>query len=160
MILFGGAQQGELRFCNEKCQQEGALAVFATQLPAEKVAEYIDSVHKGNCPMCAGPGPIDVHTSYRIWSAMVLTSWQSRPAVCCRSCGTKRKLGDAAFSMVLGWWGFPWGVIGTPIQLLRNGWGVISPPDPDTPSPALEKIVRLDLAARIAAAHQEEAVEV
>ncbi len=150
-ILFGGRRQGELRFCNAKCEQKGVLAVVASQLPAAEVQRYVRQVHGGTCPNCSGPGPVDVHTSYRVWSAVFVTSWASRPAVSCRLCGTKKRLGDTLFSLVLGWWGLPWGVLVTPMQLGRNLYAFARPPDPLVPSPALEKILRLHLACQLAA---------
>lgn len=147
-ILFGGKRNGDLRFCNDKCEQKGALALIADQLSPADVASYIGSVHRGSCPECSGPGPVDVHTSYRVWSALLLTQWSSRPLVSCSRCGTKQKLGDTAFSLFLGWWGFPWGILMTPVQLGRNIFALLKGPDPASPSPALEKILRLHLAAQ------------
>jgi hypothetical protein len=148
-ILFGGKRNGDLRFCNEKCQQKGSLALVANRLSPADVATYLGRVHQGSCPECSGPGPIDVHTSYRVWSALVLTQWSSRPLVACKPCGTKQKLGDTAFSLFLGWWGFPWGILMTPVQLGRNVLALLRSPDPASPSPALENILRLHLAAQI-----------
>jgi hypothetical protein len=37
-ILFGGKRTGDLRFCNEKCAQKGALALVASQLSPTDVA--------------------------------------------------------------------------------------------------------------------------
>ena len=59
-ILFGGKRNGDLRYCNDKCQQQGALASVANQLPREQVAAYLGRVHRGNCPQCDGPGPVEV----------------------------------------------------------------------------------------------------
>lgn len=148
-ILFGGRGNGGLRFCNATCEQKDALAAVASQLPASDVAAYIAQVHRGNCPKCSGPGPVDVHTSYRVWSALILTSWASRPLLGCRKCGMKQKLGDTAFSAILGWWGLPWGIIMTPVQIVRNLFSLAAPPDPSAPSPALEKILRLHLAEQL-----------
>ena len=145
-ILFGGRRQGNLRFCNAQCEQRGAVAQAANQLPAEEVARYLGEVHRGNCPRCKGAGPVDVHTSYRVWSALLMTSWSSRPIVSCQPCGTKRKLGDAVFSVLLGWWGFPWGIVMTPVQVGRNLFGLTQRPHPTVPSASLEKMVRLQLA--------------
>ena len=97
-ILFGGTRRGDLRFCNAKCAAAGALAVIASELPQPEVGRYVGLVHRGKCPSCRGAGPVDVHTSYRVWSAFALTSWSSRPAISCRKCGTKRQLGDTLFS--------------------------------------------------------------
>jgi hypothetical protein len=157
-ILFGGKRTGDLRFCDEKCAQKGALALVANQLSPAEVATYIYRVHRGRCPKCSGPGPVDVHTSYRVWSALVMTSWSSRPLVACKSCGTRQKLGDTAFSLFLGWWGFPWGIVMTPVQLVRNIFTLLKASDPNSPSPALEKILRLHLAAQLVEhQHQEPA---
>jgi hypothetical protein len=153
-IIFGGKRNGNLRFCNAICEREGALALLAEALPAADVGPFIGRVHRGNCPKCSGPGPVDVHTSYRVWSALVLTQWSSRPMVGCKACGTKQQLTDIAFSLVLGWWGFPWGILMTPIQIGRNVWGLLSPPDPTSPSLALEKMLRLQLASTLTNQHQ------
>ena len=150
-ILFGGSRDGELRFCNADCHQRGILKSVADQLPADRVNQYIEEVHSGLCPKCEGPGPVDVHTSYRVWSALVMTQWTSRPAVCCRRCGVKSKLGSAAYSAVLGWWGFPWGLVMTPVQIVRNVGGLFSSPDPERPSEKLENLLRLHLAAQVTA---------
>jgi hypothetical protein len=153
-ILFGGVKQGPLRFCNQQCAQRGLGLSVANQLPADLVEKQVRQVHQGNCPRCQGPGPVDIHTSHRVWSAIAMTRWSSHPVLCCRSCGTKAKLGSAVFSMSLGWWGFPFGLLLTPVQLGRNVIGLFGGPDPATPSPALERAVRLHLASALAAQSQ------
>lgn len=149
-IVFGGARDGNLRFCNDRCRQNGALIRASQQLPNEVVQQHLWAVFQGLCPKCGGNGPVDVHTSYRVWSALYLTSWNSRPEVCCRSCGTKKQLGDTAFCLFLGWWGFPWGIVMTPVQLCRNISGVFGGALTN-PSPQLERFVRMHLAAQAAA---------
>lgn len=156
-ILLGGVRDGDFRFCNESCRQHGFLLAVADQVPADLMSQQVAEVHQGPCPKCGGPGPVDVHTSYLVWSALVITSWQSRPQVCCRSCGIKSKLGGAMLSGVVGWWGLPWGLIVTPIQVLRNAWGLFSSPDPTTPSAQLQKMVQLHVAANVIAANRNAA---
>jgi hypothetical protein len=156
-ILFGGQRDGDLRFCNDKCHQAGVLLAVADQVPEEAVQQYIQASHAGNCPKCNGQGPIDVHTSHKIWSLILLTSWNSQPQICCRSCGIKGQLGASVFSLLVGWWGFPWGLIMTPVQLIRNVGGMVSGPDPSQPSEQLEKLLRLELAARLVEANQQQA---
>ena len=151
-IIFGGRRQGELRFCNENCEGAGILLSVSQQIPNDLIQPKVWEVHQGNCPRCNGRGPVDVHTSYLVWSALLLTSWKSRPHVCCRPCGVKSQPGDAAFSLVLGWWGFPWGFIFTPIQICRNLIGAARSVDPTKPSPELERLVRLSIASQVAQA--------
>lgn len=147
-IVFGGVRDGDLRFCNQKCHQNGVLVKLASAVPPELLEKQVQDVHGGPCPCCNAEGPVDVHTSYRIWSALLLTSWNSRVRVSCRSCGIKQKLGDTVFCLFLGWWGFPWGVLGTPLQISRNMIGVFRSPDPATPSKLLHRMVCLTLAER------------
>lgn len=154
-ILFGGKADGELRFCNQKCLEKGIVLRFAQRLPEQMIAESVAAVHRGSCPKCGGVGPVDVHVSHRVWSALFLTSWSSRPEVCCTKCGVKGKIGEVFFCGFLGWWGFPWGLIMTPVQIVRNVVGIFTPPDPAHPSAALQSVVRADIAARFIASQQQ-----
>ncbi len=145
-ILFGGKREGEYRFCSENCHVQAVVLEQADQVPEDEVVQNLKAIHEGPCPRCGGEGPVDVHTSYRVWSALVMTSWNSKPEVCCHGCGRKSKLVGTVSSLVLGWWGFPFGLLITPVQVLRNLGGLMSSPDPLRPSDQLEKLVRMDLA--------------
>ena len=57
----------------------------------------------------------------------------------CPLCGGAR-------SMLFGWWGVPWGVIMTVVQVSRNLFGVWRSPDDGAPSVHLQRLVRLQLA--------------
>jgi hypothetical protein len=146
-IIIGGKRDNNGRFCNQKCQSRGTLLAFSRQIPEASVQEQVLKMHQGACPKCNGSGPVDVHVSHKVWSALLLTSWSSKPELCCRSCGTKSQLAGASFSLVLGWWGFPWGLLLTPIQIGRNLYGMARQSDPSKASPQLEKLVRMNLAA-------------
>jgi hypothetical protein len=145
-ILFGGSRDGDIRYCNARCQQSGRLLAISNQIPQTQLEEHLWKTHQGACPKCGGSGPIDVHKSYRVWSALVLTQWSSSLQVSCRPCGLKKQMADAGFSALLGWWGFPWGLLVTPVQVGRNIWSAARPPDPLKPSPQLEKVLRLSIA--------------
>jgi hypothetical protein len=151
-ILFGGKRDGEHRYCNEECFQRGILLTIASQVPSDVVRQHMRHLHRGPCPQCQGAGPVDVHLGYRVWSAILVTSWRSNPRVGCRSCGLKGQVRDVLFCLVLGWWGIPWGFIMTPIQTIRNVVAMLKPPDPFTPSEQLEKVVRTSLALQVVAA--------
>ena len=152
-ITFGAIKQGDLRFCSAKCAGQAGWVQAARAVPDAEVEQQVRAIHEGPCPKCQGPGPVDVYTSHRVYSALAWTSWSSHPEVCCQSCGRKKYLKHGAFSLLLGWWGFPFGLVITPVQVSRNVAGVlgIGRPDPDVPSPALTRMVRLSLAARRAA---------
>ncbi|MBI1313092.1 hypothetical protein GC176_17520 [bacterium] len=148
-IIFGGKKQGGRTFCNDKCLQNGYLLTAADRLPQDAVDMAVEKIHQGECPRCRGPGPVDVHVAHTVWSALYLTSWKSKPHLCCKSCGRKQQLGGLFFSGLLGWWGFPWGLIMAPVQIVRNISGMFGGPDPEVPSEQLETLARIDLAERI-----------
>jgi hypothetical protein len=152
LLLFGGAKVGPYTFCNAKCQQGAHYLAISQQIPESTIQQAIQHFDLSGCPKCKGPGPIEVHTSHLVWSALVLTSWSSRPRVCCRSCGIKSQLGYAALDMLIGWWGFPWGLIMTPVQVGRNIIGIFSVPP--HPSNQLKRIIGLNMAAQMAALQQ------
>ena len=137
MILFGGESNGGERFCNKDCLQNSLVQHVASQIPADMLDATVEDIHQGDCPQCGGTGPVDLHTSHRAWSALYLTSWSSHPMVCCRSCAIANHLKSIAFTTALGWWGIPWGLIATPIQVTRNVFSLFSLPVPDQPSAAL-----------------------
>ena len=60
--------------------------------------------------------------------------------------GVKQQTIGLFSSALLGWWGFPWGLIMTPVQIAKNLVGLASPPDSMHPSKTLEKHVRLAIA--------------
>ena len=148
-ILFGGVKNGDQRYCNANCYQRGVLLDLSNQLPLEAVQHQIDQVFRGQCPKCHGPGPVDVHKSFRVWSMLLMTSWRTTPLIACRSCGRKAQMTDALVSLLVGWWGFPWGLVMTPVQIGRNIAGALKA-EPERPSPDLETAVRIMIASRAA----------
>jgi hypothetical protein len=58
-------------------------------------------------------------------------------------------------SLFAGWWGFPWGLIMTPVQLSRNVIGLVRAPETMGPSPELEKTVRTMIAAQMVSAEEK-----
>lgn len=153
-VLFGGKTEGKLRFCNDKCLQKGRVLVVVDQIPRDLLAKRVQEIHKGRCPRCKGVGPVDVHMSYSIWSALLVTSWKSSPHISCRPCGRRRQLTDTIRSLVLGWWGFPWGLIMTPVQITRNVGALLRGEKATAPSAKLAQQVRLEMAAQLVQAGQ------
>jgi len=148
-ILLGGVKEEGLAFCNEKCREKGYALIAAKHVPQDLLFQQVKEIHQGPCPKCNGSGPVDVHTSHSVWSLLVFTSWSSIPAVCCRSCGVRSQAGHLLFSLFCGWWGFPWGIVITPVQIVRNIVGLLSPPNSTEPSEKLTNIVKNTLAGEI-----------
>jgi hypothetical protein len=77
--------------------------------------------------------------------------------VCCRACARSKQLFSIAFSFALGWWSL-WGLFLTPIQIIRNIFGLVWPPDPSQPSPSLQQAASQQYAHSLYAYQQQQAV--
>jgi hypothetical protein len=158
-IFFGGKREGSLQFCNDGCRQGGVLLAVSRQVPETIVREQMWAVFKGSCSNCGGPGPVDVHVSHRVVSAIVVTSWTNQPALTCRRCGVRAKVRDSIVSLAFGWWALPWGIVMTPVQVARNVAGLLRAADESRPSTQLETMVRLRVATDVVAAPPDSALE-
>jgi len=153
-ILFGGVSQDGQRFCNAKCAAKGTVLKLAASIPPDVVTQQAAAIRSGACPRCKGAGPVDVRSSHRALSAIVVTYRQSRQLIACRSCGVRAQLLDSAITLIFGWWGFPWGIIYTPIQISRNVAGMLRGDHMMMTSPELERMVRLQMASQAAASRR------
>jgi hypothetical protein len=88
-----------------------------------------------------------MHATYWVWSGLAFTRWGIQQRMVCRPCAIKIQAGNLVFSSLLGWWGFPFGLVLTPVQVIRNVMAIVSPPDPSQPSPKLVQVARVQLAA-------------
>jgi hypothetical protein len=157
VVVFGGTRCGNLRFCNSTCFEKGVYQRIAKSLPDDEIYERTWAIHRGSCPECKGPGPVDVHVSYRVLSIGLITatSWQGRARLSCRFCAAKRLIIDSVVCLLFGWWS-PRGLIVTPIQLFRNTRALFSAPDRTGPSDALAPFVRADMAQSLSREFQRE----
>jgi DNA-directed RNA polymerase subunit RPC12/RpoP len=157
-ILFGGKAVEGLRFCNDKCLSNGQAALVARRVPDDVVATQARSVHAGACPVCGRKrGPVDVHTSHKISSFIFMTSWSSTPRISCTTCGKKAQLGALVHSLLLGWWGVPWGLLLTPVQVVKNLIGLLRSETSTKPSEQLKQLIRMGIASQTLAAGRQPA---
>ncbi|MBP0715730.1 hypothetical protein DF141_18055 [Burkholderia cenocepacia] len=147
-FLVGGRSIDGRRYCSPACARAHPVVVEAERVPDAKVRQYVDDWRYGPCPICLREGrPVDVHASHRVVSLVFVTRWATRRHVCCRRCGRRKQAVALLASATLGWWGLPWGIVLTPIQLARNVLGLAAR-DPEAATPQFEALVRRKLAAR------------
>jgi hypothetical protein len=144
----GAAVHGKLRFCTHQCRDKGRVLELLDQIPPSMIEDQIDKIRAGPCPECGSRASIDVHKSYKVYSALVWTSWRTRSHFCCQSCGRRHQAKALASSALLGWWGIPFGLLITPWQIVRNLLAMMR--KADRASPDLERSVRIDLANALA----------
>ena len=148
-IVIGGVSANGQRYCNHKCRQGAYIFSITRNVPADVLERKVEEVWRGNCPQCRSLGPVDVHKIHEVWSALILTRWTTKVQVSCHACAIKRQLGAAAFSFFFGWWGFPWGLVLTPVQITRNIIGMAKGPDASKPSETLRRVVLVNLGSQM-----------
>lgn len=147
-IFMGGVRAGNQRFCNRKCAQNAYILSASQNISQADLDRQVEEVWRGNCPQCRGLGPVDVHKFHQVWSALVLTRWSSRQQLSCRSCATKKQLSATLLSLAFGWWGIPWGLVLTPVQMTRNIVGMLSGPNSSQPSPELRRAIQVQIGSQ------------
>ena len=158
MVFFGGVHRGHRRYCSVDCERGDEALSLSKAVPRAIVDEHVRRVREGPCGWCGGNGAVDVFVSHRVWSFLVITSCASTPRISCRSCGIQAQLRGILFSMTLGWWGLPWGIFMTPVQIVRNLLALVFPPSARVASQRLREVVRISLspAGRAIAARMAE----
>ncbi len=145
-IIFGGEKVDDYRFCNNKCLEDGQIYIVASKVSNAEVELLSNEIHRGICPKCEKNTGVEVHKSYDIASFIFYTRYQTLRHVCCRVCALKKQSLDLVGSLFLGWWGIPWGILITPVQLVRNIFAMIFPPKTNAPSEELKEAVRMMIA--------------
>ena len=135
IVVWGGVKKNGLTFCGEACCH--AERWRHVDVPEYLIRKNAIDMHRANCSHCGGPGPVDVHHAYRVMSFLIFSHYGTLTKFSCGSCATKFKLGALLTTLILGWWGIPWGLLLTPIYLIRNAYALVKPVSPDRPSDAL-----------------------
>jgi hypothetical protein len=148
MFFIGGQSIDGYRYCGTRCSQRHSVIVAAERVPAASVQQFVERWRHGPCPICKRQdGPIDVHAAHRVVSLLIVTQWATQRHVSCRRCGRNKQLLAIIQSAVWGWWGIPWGLVITPIQIVRNVVGATRR-ETATATMHFEQVVRRELAAQ------------
>jgi hypothetical protein len=145
-VLFGGIKHNGVKYCSKKCFDSDSTNRFASEIPDGEVESFAREIYAGSCPACNGDGPIDVFKSYFTYSIILYTNYKTKEHVVCVACARKVQRKDMALSALVGWWGFPFGLIITPIILLMNSVALLLNPAQKGPTKALIKQSRYILA--------------
>ena len=142
-ILFGGKRVGTRRYCSKKCMAADEYGRLAASIPAQDIERLAVSLRSTHCPSCRAKGPVDVFPSYFVYSVVLWTSWRKKRDLSCRSCGRKRQAKELTASLLLGWWGIPFGLVVTPIIVTANLIGLVRNPLTKPPSKDLKEYAKL-----------------
>ncbi|KAA2238914.1 hypothetical protein F0L74_22120 [Chitinophaga agrisoli] len=79
-----------------------------------EVDQYCMLVRNLNCPGCnSNATPLNATLTAEVMSFILFTSYKKQVKVGCPTCLDKANNGALLQSLVLGWWGFPFGIIRT-----------------------------------------------
>jgi hypothetical protein len=146
-ILWGGVNQSGRRYCGPKCCSQDELGRLASSIPEQAVKIEAKKIRNGLCPVCSRRGEeIELRKSYKAISYLIMTSWGAYPIISCSSCHRKKVFGHFLLTFFFGWWGLPWGLIITPVQLIRNICAFATDTKTSEPSKELCSAVRIMMA--------------
>lgn len=137
------------RFCSQRCLRNARLLEKAVAFSQTEIYSHAHNIKHSACPICSQHNTkVEVRHAYRIWSAGVVSNWSEHTRVCCLACGRRANLKSIGFCLMRGWWGLPWGLLITPMQILANCLEMFKSRTTDMPSEELLQAARLDLAKR------------
>lgn len=146
------------RFCSKSCLRNARLLEVAEEISQEEILGHASLIKNGACPECRQlTSRTEVRRYYRVWSVGIFTQRTDRAHICCHACARKTNFGSLVFCMLFGWWGIPWGIIMTPVQIIANITEMFRPLSDPVPSEALLQAAKLDLAAKLYKRRAQEA---
>ena len=87
----------------------------------EEVDSYCDIVSNLGCPSCGNTTePLNATMTGEVMSFIFFTTYNKKLKVGCPHCLDKANNNALTKTALLGWWGFPWGVIRTPQAIALN----------------------------------------
>jgi hypothetical protein len=146
-VAFGGIKDHGFRFCSKAChaQKAGFIQSLAA-VPAELVESEALRIRNGLCAKCGRTGHVEFHSSMFVWSAILITRTSERTFIGCTTCARKTQALASAGTLLLGWWGIPFGLVFTPVAVLANAYQMVRSGPRARPSAKLSAYARERLA--------------
>ncbi|HEU5291277.1 MAG TPA: hypothetical protein VFU05_11570 [Cyclobacteriaceae bacterium] len=99
-------------------QQDGKAPA---QYTVEDIYNYADLIRQLPCPVCQRTTqPLNGTILYTVKSFVILTYSRRKPIIACPDCLNKKNNLAIVTTALLGWWGFPWGLINSPQYIYKN----------------------------------------
>ncbi|HLA64485.1 MAG TPA: hypothetical protein VK610_08645 [Rhodothermales bacterium] len=106
-----------------------------------EIDALIDAVRVRPCPHCGGRlRPLNAGRVAQAMSLLLFTHYQERIEVACPDCLARKARHSLWFTVVLGWWGFPFGPIRS-VQALVHDGRTLRQRRSDAASPTLRSFV-------------------
>ena len=101
---------------------ERAIEAQFRVVSEHEIAEYCGLLQGQPCPICRSSSQrLNAALTSKVISFIVMTTWKKQFAIACPTCLDKLNRDASISTALLGWWGFPWGIIRTIQALIANG---------------------------------------
>ncbi|MCJ8312244.1 MAG: hypothetical protein HRU38_08380 [Saccharospirillaceae bacterium] len=148
-IIFPGKKAGKRKYCNQHCFDMDKLGRISDDVSDTDAISRANIIKVSSCPTCQQTKALEIYKSYFVYSIILFTSWKTISELSCRSCAKKQQATNLTISSLAGWWGFPFGLIVTPIIIGANIVALIKKTDQENTSKALIEYSRMSLAREI-----------
>jgi hypothetical protein len=82
---------------------------------------YAEKLRKIPCPVCnQSHKKLNGTIAYTVKSFLLFTSFGEKPIIACPECLDRENNNSITSTLLLGWWGLPWGILKTPVYIYRN----------------------------------------
>jgi hypothetical protein len=99
---------------------KGALAQNK-EYSIEEIENYSKLLRDLPCPICGNTDEkLNGTISHTVKSFIIFTTYGTEATIACPNCLDKKNNNAMISTLLLGWWGLPWGVFKTPIYIYRN----------------------------------------
>lgn len=137
--------QEELMRRNLNPDLKGAVAAQNTELSVEQIDAYCERIQNLECPQCrSSSSSLNGIVSAQVMSFIVITNYQKKLSIACESCLRKNLNSSLTTSLILGWWGLPWGIIRT-IQAITINLKAKKSIQTDAPTDSLRAFVSMNV---------------
>ncbi|MFI5406154.1 MAG: hypothetical protein ACHQ1D_06530 [Nitrososphaerales archaeon] len=87
----------------------------------QEVDAYCDIISKLSCPTCGGTtARLNATITGEVMSFIIFTTYSKKLKIGCGNCLDNATTNALAKTILLGWWGIPWGLIRTPLAIALN----------------------------------------
>ncbi len=99
---------------------EKGIEAQTKALTESEVLELKNKVVGLKCPMCGQKDkPLMGSLIRSVKSFVVFTNYKKTPIITCQECADKKKKSALISTIILGWWGIPWGLVRTPQTIIN-----------------------------------------
>jgi len=92
-----------------------------TELSQVEIKVLVSEIKKTPCPICNQSfAPLQAAEIQKVRSILLITNHSAEAMIACENCIKKEKNKQLLLNFLLGWWGFPWGLIRTPMALVKH----------------------------------------